>query len=55
MTHWKGKLLDDLTRVELLEALQFLAARYQEQNTDQAIHHRAVGRACSFLYRGAGR
>ena len=44
---WRGKPLDDLSREELIEALQWFAEQHRIVTSDEAIRERALGRVAA--------
>jgi hypothetical protein len=49
---WKGKLLADLSREELIEALMWYATRWTEMNAPERLRDSARGRAARFMEMG---
>jgi len=47
--NWRGKLLTELTREELIEAVEYCYAELRKHQTPEAIRQRAKGQACEFM------
>ena len=49
MKTWKGKAVEDLSRDELLEVIDYLGKQLQGLHSPEAIHDRIVGQVERFI------